>query len=64
MNLDEIIKNIQTVASELYPGEPEVAKLCEALITWERGKISKATTQYKEPYRKILEGFAKKMMEE
>lgn len=64
MNLDEIIRNIRSIADEQHPGEPEVAKLCEDLITWERSNITKVTTRYKEQYRKTLEGFAKKLMKE
>ncbi|MFZ0929709.1 MAG: hypothetical protein WAN11_13975 [Syntrophobacteraceae bacterium] len=64
MNLDEIIKNIQRVADELYPGEPEVFKLCETLITWERENISKATPRYKEQYKRTLDDAAKRMLKD
>jgi len=56
MNLAEIIKNIQRVTQELYPSEPEVSKLCEALITWERGNISKAIRDIKNLTEKFWTG--------
>jgi hypothetical protein len=64
MNLDEIVKHINAISDELYPDSPEVANLCKELITWERENISKVTPRYKEPYKKILEKYAKKILNE
>jgi hypothetical protein len=64
MNLDEIIKSIRASATELYPDEPKVSELCEALITCERENISKTTHRYKEQYRKILDGLTKSILKD
>jgi len=64
MNLDEIIKSIKHIAGELYPGEPEVSKLCQELIQYERENISKATHRYKEHYRRHLEDFLKRKVQD
>jgi hypothetical protein len=63
VNIEEIVKSINKTSEELYPGELEVAKLCEVLLRWERENITKTTTRYKEPYRKILDGIVKRMLE-
>jgi len=50
------LKTIEEVSNRLYPNIPEVAKLCQLIMVWERLNISQVTPRYKEPYEKFLKG--------
>ena len=63
MNIKHLIDTIHEVSNKLYPEVPEISKLCEALIIWERDYASIKTPRYKEPYTKILKGVEKRWAE-
>ena len=63
MNIKHLVDTIHEVSGKLYPDVPEIAKLCEILITWERDYASVKTPRYKEPYAKILKGVEKRWTE-
>ena len=50
------LKTIEEISNRLYPDYPEVAKLCHAIMIWERLHMSYVTPRYKEPYETILKG--------
>jgi hypothetical protein len=50
------LKTIEEISNRLYPDIPELAKLCQALMIWERLHMSYVTPRYKEPYETILKG--------
>jgi hypothetical protein len=60
MDIESLLSTIEEVSEELYPDVPEVAKLCEAIMRWERSHISVATPRYKEPYLRFLKGVEKR----
>lgn len=56
MDINSLLDTIDEVSKRLYPETPEVAKLCQALLEWERSNISVAVPRYKDPYKKLLSG--------
>lgn len=55
------LKTIEEISDRLYPDTPEVAKLCQAIMIWERLHMSKVTPRYKEPYETILKFVAERL---
>jgi hypothetical protein len=60
MNIQHLLETVEEIANELYPDVPEVAKLCQAIIVWERDNMSVKTPQYKDSYQKLLKGVEKR----
>ena len=60
MNIKHLVDTIHEVSAKFYPEVPEISKLCEALIIWERDCASVKTPSYKEPYTSILKGIEKR----
>lgn len=56
MDIESLLKTIEEISKKLYPDVPEVAKLCYAVMVWERLNISVATPHYKEPFARFLKG--------
>ena len=63
MNIKYLQKTIDEVAQRLYPDVPEVAKLCKAIIIWERDNASVTTPRYKNPYMNLLKGVERRMQD-
>jgi len=63
MNIKHLQTTIDEVANELYPEVPEVSKLCQAIIIWERDNISVATPRYKAPFANLLKGVERRWQE-
>ena len=60
MDIKSLLDTIDEVSQRLYPETPEVAKLCQALLEWERANISVTVPRYKDPYKKLLSGVEKR----
>ena len=60
MDIKYLLDTIEDVSKKLYPETPEVAKLCQALMEWERANISVTVPRYKDPYKKLLAGVEKR----
>jgi hypothetical protein len=56
MDIESLLKTIEEVSQKLYPDTPEVAKLCLAVMVWERLHVSVAIPHYKEPFARLLKG--------
>jgi hypothetical protein len=63
MNIEHLRSTIEEVAQRLYPDVPEVAKLCQAIIIWERDYASVTTPRYKGPYMNLLKDVEKRWQE-
>ena len=63
MDIKHLQKTIDQIAERLYPDVPEVAKLCQAIIIWERDNASVSTPRYKAPFNKLLKGVEKRWQE-
>lgn len=63
MDIDSLLETIREVATSEYPETPEVAKLCEAIMKWERLHISVSNPQYKEKLTYLLKGVEKRLQE-
>lgn len=55
------LKIIDEISKRLFPDYPEVAKLCQVIMIWERLHMSYITPRYKEPYEKIIKGVADRL---
>lgn len=60
MDIQGLVKTIDEVSRTFYPEVPEIAKLCEAIIRWERDNASILTPRYKEPFNTFLKGVGKR----
>ena len=60
MNIKHLQITIDEVAERLYPDVPEVARLCQVIIIWERENSSVATPRYKAPFNTFLKGVEKR----
>jgi hypothetical protein len=60
MNIQHLIEAIDEIAERLYPETPELAKLCQAVIIWERDNMSVTTPHYKDSYLRLLKGVEKR----
>jgi hypothetical protein len=61
MDIESLLETITEVSEELYPDVPEVAKLCQAIMIWERKNISVALPHYKEPLARLIKGVEDRM---
>ena len=60
MNIQHLIETIDEVAQRLYPDIPELPKLCQAVIIWERDNMSVTVPHYKDSYMRFLKGVEKR----
>lgn len=61
MDIESLLKTIKEVSEKLYPETPEVAKLCHAVMIWERSHISVAIPHYKDPFIRLLKGVEERL---
>ena len=60
MNIESLLDTIKEVSVKLFPETPEVEKLCEIIIKWERDNSSLAIPRYKEPMAFFLKEVEKR----
>lgn len=63
MNIKNLNETIDEVSKKLFPDDPEVAKLCQDIIDWERDNASTKVPRYKEPYLYMLKRIEKRWSE-
>jgi len=59
-DIKSLLDTVEDVSIRRYPETPEVTKLCQAIIMWERKNISITVPRYKEPYYNLLKGVEKR----